>query len=171
MWNTRSQTFIKNETLFLPQHKYCFVYACLIVLFPFDSHLLLFHTLSFVPVDPELCQTHQKFTKGTQTHTQIEENIPTHRTCNVYNTSGSCRYDNAVKSFCPINIAGFRRNGRSLSDLISIVRLSPASVTICNFLSFSLKLSLNVAPSQTVVGLDIQIRAPYVMKRHRSHTY
>lgn len=88
-------------------------------------------------------------------------NVTTYRTCSVYKTSGSCKYDNAVKSFCPIKMAGFRRYGKSLSALISIVRSSPASVTRRNRESFSIKSWVNVAPSQTVVGFGIQIRAPY----------
>lgn len=41
----------------------------------------------------------------------VKETIETYRTSSVCNTSGSCKYDNAVKSFCPINIPGFRKNG------------------------------------------------------------
>lgn len=95
-------------------------------------------------------------------------NFTTYRTCSVYKTSGSCKYDNAVRSFCPIKMAGFRRYGKSLSALISIVRSSPASVTRRNRESFSIKSWVNVAPSQTVVGFGIQIRAPYMGKEKRT---
>lgn len=59
----------------------------------------------------------------------------THRTSNVCKTSGSCRYDKAVRSFCPMRMAGLRSNGKSLSVRISMTRSSPASVRIFNCLS------------------------------------
>lgn len=42
-----------------------------------------------------------------------------------------------------------------------MTRSSPASVTIFNCLSPSLKFEMSSAPSQTVFGFGIHIRAPY----------
>lgn len=86
--------------------------------------------------------------------------LNTHRTSNVCKTSGSCRYDKAVRSFCPIKMVGLRSSGKSCSVRISMTRSSPASVLIRNCLSPSWKSSISWAPSHTVFAFGIHIRAP-----------
>ena len=46
------------------------------------------------------------------------------RTFKLCNTPGSCKYDSDVKSFCPINIAGFLSGGKLLPSVLIVMSSS-----------------------------------------------
>lgn len=85
----------------------------------------------------------------------------TNRASSECSTSGSCRYDNEVKSSCPIRMVGLRNNGKSFSSLKSITLSAPLSVHMWIFLSARFTSAAIVAPSQTFSACGIHIRAPY----------
>lgn len=91
----------------------------------------------------------------------------TNRASSECNTSGSCRYDNEVKSFCPIRMVGLRSNGQSFSCFTSITFAMPLSVHICICLSPGVTSAAIVAPSQTLSACGIHIRAPYIIPPSR----
>lgn len=120
-----------------------------------------FASISDLSTDKQCDNKKKKHSRQTEMKTTIGTVCAiTYRTSSVCKTSGSCRYDKAVRSFCPIKMAGFRSNGKSCSFRISMTRSWPVSVMMCNCLSPSWKLSRNSAPSHTVIAFGIQTRAP-----------
>lgn len=111
-------------------------------------------------VGHKTCKNEFTFSNVNQLSFEMHRVIGTNRASSECNTSGSCRYDNEVKSFCPIRMVGLRSNGKSFSCLTSITFAMPLSVQICICLSPSVTSTAIVAPSQTFPACGIHIRAP-----------